>query len=409
MTATTTMPGAEVEERTSTSERLSSIDILRGLVMVIMALDHTRDFFSSALFDPTDLTRTNPMLFFTRWISHFCAPVFVLLAGTGAYLSLASGKTDHCELPGFLLKRGLWLIFLEIAVISPFGWSFSLGFGFTRLQVIWVIGASMIVLAGLVFSYPPRIIAGIGLVLIAGHNLFDGAHGAWLGEGTDLWKVLHSISIFQPFPHKIVGSLYPLIPWVGVMALGYGAGGLARIEPRRRMRLFLGIGISMLALFVALRASNWYGDPKPWASQTDWPRTLMSFVNLTKYPPSLLYLLMTLGAALCFLAVADRLPKTIAGPLTTFGRVPLFYYLLHLPLLHGLAVVFSLVRYGRADWLYQDSFALRGSAHPFPAGYGYDLWVVYLVWIAAVLMLYPLCRWFAQVKRRNRHPALSYL
>ena len=242
MTATITMPGAAVEKRASALERLSSIDILRGLVMVIMALDHTRDFFSSALFDPTDLTRTNPILFFTRWITHFCAPVFVLLAGTGAYLSLASGKTDHCELPGFLLKRGLWLIFLEIAVISPLGWSFSLGFGFTRLQVIWVIGASMVVLAGLVFSYPPRIIAGIGLVLIAGHNLFDGPHAAWLGEAGDLWKVLHSFSIFQPFPHKIVGSLYPLIPWVGVMALGYGAGNLARIEPRRRMRLFLGSG-----------------------------------------------------------------------------------------------------------------------------------------------------------------------
>ncbi len=409
MTSATALSQLARKDEKSRSSRLSSIDALRGLVMIIMALDHTRDFFSSAQFDPTDLSRTTPLLFFTRWITHFCAPVFVLLAGAGAYLSVASGGKDVRELPAFLLKRGLWLMFLEIAVVSPLGWSFSLGFGFTRLQVIWVIGASMVFLAGLVFAFPPPAIAAIGLLMILGHNLFDGPHAAWLGSFADTWKIFHNISIFQPFPHKVVASLYPFIPWSGVMALGYGAGSLARIEPQRRKRVFLGIGLSLLALFGVLRTGNLYGDPKPWSLQGDWARSVMSFVNCTKYPPSLLYLLMTIGAAMCFLAFADRLPEAVQKPLTTFGRVPLFYYLLHLPLLHGLAVIFSLVRYGAADWLYQDSFGLKGSAHPLPAGYGYDLWVVYLVWATAVLMLYPLCRWFAGVKRRNRHPALSYL
>ncbi len=397
------------QQQKRTSSRLSAIDVLRGLVMVIMALDHARDFFSSALFDATDLTRTTPLLFFTRWITHFCAPVFVLLAGTGAFLSVANGGKSHGELAVFLMKRGLWLMLLEVAVISPLGWSFSLGFGLTRLQVIWVIGLSMVILAGLVNVFPPRVIAIFGLVLIAFHNLFDGAHVKWLGQWAGVWKALHNIDFFQPFPHKVVASLYPVIPWVGVMALGYGMGYLAQLEPQKRKRTLLAIGISALALFGVLRASNVYGDPKPWSVQSDAVRTVLSFVNCTKYPPSLLYLLMTLGAALCFLAYADYLPKAVTKPLAVFGRVPLFYYLLHLPLLHGLAVAFSFVRYGKADWLYQDSFALQGSKHPLPAGYGYELWVVYLVWAAAVVLLYPACRWFADVKRRKRNPALSYL
>ena len=407
--AASTLPITAAGRASTSTHRLLSIDILRGLVMVIMALDHTRDFFSSALFDPTDLTQTTPLLFLTRWITHFCAPIFVLLAGAGAFLSLANGSKDHCDLPVFLLKRGIWLMVLEIAVVSPLGWAFSFGFGFTRLQVIWVIGASMVILAALVFAFPPRRIAVIGLILIAGHNLFDGEHAAWLGGVASTWKVLHNLSFFTPFPHTIVASLYPLIPWAGVMALGYGAGEFALLEPKRRSRIFLATGLSSLALFAILRAGNFYGEPKPWSVQADLSRTAMSFVNFTKYPPSLLYLLTTLGAALCFLAYADRLPQVITRPLATFGRVPLFYYLLHLPLLHGLAVVFSLVRYGRADWLFQDSFALRGSAHPLPAGYGYGLGVVYLVWAGAVILLYPLCSWFAGIKRRYKHPLLSYL
>jgi uncharacterized membrane protein len=376
--------------------------------MIVMALDHTRDFFSNALFDPTDLTRTTPLLFFTRWITHFCAPVFVLLAGIGAFLSLTK-RHDRCELSVFLLTRGLWLMFLEVAVVSPLGWSFSWHFGFTRLQVIWVIGAAMVILAGLVYCFPPRWIAAFGLILIFGHNIFDGPHAAWLGGFGAAWKILHNLSFFQPFPRTVIASLYPLVPWVGVMSLGYGAGEIALAEPRKRQRLLFSIGISSIALFTVLRATNVYGDPRPWSPQRDALYTLLSFLNCTKYPPSLLYLLMTLGPALCILAFADRLPPLITKPLIVFGRVPLFYYLLHLPLLHGLAVLFSLVRYGSAAWLFQDSFALRGSPHPLPAGYGYQLWVVYLVWAASVLALYPLCKWFARVKRRHQYMLLSYL
>lgn len=392
----------------SPQARLTSIDALRGLAMVIMALDHTRDFFSGATFDPTDLSRTNALLFFSRWITHFCAPVFVLLAGTGAYLALEKSR-DRCELSVFLLKRGLWLMFLEVAVVSPLGWAFSGDFGFTRLQVIWAIGASMVVLAGLVFSFPPRAIGVFGLVLVFGHNAFDGPHAAWLGVFASTWKVLHSVSIFQPFPHKVVASVYPIIPWVGVMAVGFGFGDLALREAGRRRRISIGAGLTAVALFVVLRAANVYGDPRPWAVQADWPLSVMSFVNCNKYPPSLLYLLMTLGPALCFLALADRLPLAVGNALTVFGRVPLFYYLLHLPLLHGAAVGLAYLRFGRAGWLLQDSMARRDAAHALPVGFGYELWVVYLVWVLAVAALYPLCRWYGGVKRRRRYAVLSYL
>jgi len=389
--------------------RLTSIDVLRGLVMVIMALDHTRDLFSNAAFDPTDLTQTTPLLFFTRWITHFCAPVFVLLAGTSAFLSLTSGKSRG-ELARFLVTRGLWLMLLEVAVVTPLGWSFNFDYGFTRLQVIWVIGAAMVVLAALVPVAPRRAIGLLGLVIMLGHNVFDGPHAAWLGGFAGTWKLLHNLTPLQPFPHKTVLSIYPIVPWFGVMALGYGCvGELMLADPRRRDRLLLFIGLAMIALFVLLRASNLYGDPRPWGAQTDLVRTLLSFVNCTKYPPSLLYLLMTLGPAAIVLAFADRLPRLITGVLTTYGRTPLFYYLLHLPILHGLAVLFSYARYGQAPWLFHDMMAQKGAVHPIPPGYGYDLWVVYLVWIAVVAALYPACRWYAGVKRRSKHPLLSYL
>jgi uncharacterized membrane protein len=399
---------AAVSERSlPATSRLVSIDILRGLVMVIMALDHTRDFFSNALFDATDLTRTTPLLFLTRWITHFCAPVFVLLAGTGAFLSMKSGKS-RAEVSRFLFTRGIWLVFLEVAVISPLGWSWSLEFGFTRLQVIWVIGVSMIILAILIQVLPSRAIAAFGLAMILGHNLTDGPHAAWLGPLAPTWKVLHSLSFFQPWPHKIVASLYPLIPWVGVMALGYGGGEVALLPECRRRRMLLWTGIAMVGTFVLLRVSNFYGDPQPWAAQRSGIFTLLSFLNCNKYPPSLLYLLMTLGPAMFVLAFADKLPTAVKEPLNVFGRVPLFYYLLHLPILHGLAVVFSLVSYGLAGWMFQDLMALRGTKHPLPQGYGYDLWVVYLVWAAVVVMLYPLCKWFGKVKRSNKSPVLAY-
>ncbi len=388
--------------------RLQSIDMLRGLVMVIMALDHTRDFLSNAPFDPTDLAHTSPALFLTRWITHFCAPVFVLLAGTGAYLSTASGRSAG-QLAGFLASRGVWLVFLEVFVITPLGWSFNWNFGFVRMQVFWAIGASMVVLAGLVPVLPRRVIGGLGLLIVLGHNLLDGPQAALLGPLAPTWQFLHTITALPVAPHRMLIFLYPLAPWFGVMALGYGFGDLVRLEAARRRTVLLLLGAAMIALFLALRIPNLYGDPRPWVAQPTLAMTALSWINGTKYPPSLLYLLMTLGPALMVLAVIDRAPAAITGPLATLGRVPLIYYLLHLPLIHGIAVCLSQLRYGQSGWLMHDMMAQKGAALPLPHGYGYDLWVVYAVWIAVVVALYPACRWFAGVKQANRHPLLSYL
>jgi uncharacterized membrane protein len=377
--------------------------------MVIMALDHTRDYFSGATFDPTDLTKTDALWFFTRWITHFCAPVFVFLAGTGTYLALSKSGADHHGVSGFLLKRGLWLIFLEIAVISPFGWAFRLDFSFTRLQVIWVIGLSMVILAGLIRALPSRVIGWLGFALIALHNVFDGAHAEWLGPLAGAWKALHTLSFFQPMPGKVLASLYPLVPWVGVMAAGFGAGEVFTAGPRHRRNILVWAGAAMLATFFVLRGLNLYGDPKPWTPQSSPMLTVLSLLNTTKYPPSLLYLCMTLGPAALFLAWADRMPDHFSKALATFGRVPLFYYLLHLPLIHGLAVAFSYIRYGSAAWLFQDPFVAARSPHPPPPGHGYGLGVVWLVWLGVVIVLYPACQWFAEVKRQSQTPLLRYL
>ena len=376
--------------------------------MIVMALDHARDFLSNATFDPTDLTQTNPALFFTRWITHFCAPVFVLLAGTGAYLSTSNGKSKT-DLARFLLTRGAWLVFLEIFVITPLGWSFNWDFSFVRMQVFWAIGASMVVLAALVPILPRRAIGALGLVIVLGHNLLDGAHADWLGPLAPAWRFLHTISPIPVAPHKLLIFLYPLAPWFGVMALGYGFGGLVRLDAARRRSILLALGASMIALFLVLRLTNLYGDPKPWALQSSAFMTAMSWINCNKYPPSLLYLLMTLGPAMIVLALIDLAPSVITRPLATFGRVPLFYYLLHLPLLHGIAVLLSIGQYGKAPWLMHDMMAQKGATFPLPKGYGYELWLVYAVWIAVVVALYPACRWFAGVKKQNRHPLLSYL
>ena len=354
------------------------------------------------------MAHTNPALFLTRWITHFCAPVFVLLAGTGAFLSASSGKPVG-ELSRFLASRGLWLVFLEIFVVTPLGWSFNWDFGFVRMQVIWVIGAAMVILAGLVLVLPRPWIGGLGVAMIFGHNLLDHLPPGQLGALAPTIHFLHAITPVPIAPHKMLIFLYPLIPWMGVMMVGYGLGDVVRLEPARRTRILAWTGAAMIVLFVALRAGNLYGDPKPWTAQANAVMSALSFLNANNYPPSLSYLLMTLGPALIVLAFIDRAPRRITGPLATFGRVPLFYYLLHLPLIHGLAILLSMIRYGQAPWLFHDMMAQRGAAHPTPTGYGYDLWVVYAVWAAVIIGLYPVCKWFAGVKRRHRHPLLSYL
>ena len=402
--------------------RIDSIDLLRGIVMVIMMLDHTRDFVHSGglTLDPTDLTRTTPILFFTRWITHFCAPAFVFLAGTGAYLQLARGKTKR-ELSKFLLTRGLWLIVLELTVVRV-GVFFNLDYRFFGfLQVIWVIGISMIILAALI-HLPLKVTAGFGIAMIALHNLLDGlrVHG-WQGPtspvpsvGAKLWIILHQPFNAFPilgFPSPVVVLIYPLIPWVGVMALGYTLGSLYQKDSTQRRRWLLIIGGVATALFIVLRAINVYGDPSRWLPQKNALFTLLSFLNTTKYPPSLLFLLMTLGPALLALAWFET-HKTFAdglrNALVTFGRVPLFFYLLQWYIAHLIAVVAGLIAEQSVAWQFESPIVKFSQTYA-PSGVGFPLWVVYVCWIIGVLLLYPLCKWFAGVKARRREWWLSYL
>jgi uncharacterized membrane protein len=387
--------------------RNDAVDLLRGLVMVVMALDHVRDFFSNHVGDPTDIATTTPGLFFTRWVTHFCAPVFVFLAGAGAYLAGARGKPPRA-LARFLVTRGAWLIFVELTLVR-WGWLFDVAYRVAVLQVIWALGVSMIVLAGLVFS-PVRAVAAFGLALVVGHDLLDGIHAADLGRWSWLWTLLHERGFLSP-AGRVLNVVYPIIPWPGVMALGYAAGTiLVRPAPERR-RLLLRLGAAVTLAFVVVRALDGYGDPHPWSAQRSPLFTLFSFLACSKYPPSLDYLLMTLGPALLFLGAADRLldgasPRW-ARPFVIFGRVPFFYYVLHVPLLHGAAVAIGALTMGSAG--------ASGFAHkillsgPESGRFGFSLPVVYLAWALVVLTLYPACRWFAGVKARNRSAWLSYL
>ncbi|MFA4947995.1 MAG: heparan-alpha-glucosaminide N-acetyltransferase domain-containing protein [Candidatus Krumholzibacteriia bacterium] len=393
------------DERPAARARLDSVDLLRGLVMVIMALDHVRDYFHRSgfylQFDPTDLSRTDTALFVTRWVTHFCAPVFIFLAGTGAFLSASRGKSKS-ELSKFLFTRGLWLVLLELTVLHA-AWSFNFDLRVEMVQVIWALGWSMVALSGLIYL-PVWAVAVFGVVMIAVHNLFDGIQAQNLGAFGWLWKVFHEGGLMQPTPWSGIFVAYPLIPWIGVMAAGYGFGRLLLLDRGARRRWLFALGGSLILMFVILRAVNRYGDPTPWSAQKSGLFTFFSFINTYKYPPSLLFLLMTLGPATLALALLDRRAGRFTRPLIVFGRVPLFFYVLHIPLIHGLAVLFARARYGQAHWLFQNppDFAV-------PKDYGYSLPVVYLIWIAVVLILYPACRWYAGIKKRRRDGRLSYL
>jgi len=381
--------------------RLDSIDLLRGIAMVLMALDHVRDFFTNVRFDPLDLTSTNPALFFTRWITHYCAPGFVFLAGTAAFLSLSRGRSP-AQLSRFLFTRGFWLIFLELTIVR-FAWLFNLNYGLSFGQVIWAIGWSMIVLAVLV-RFPAIWSAIFGIAMIGLHNLADGLTPSAFGSLAWLWKIVHVQDQIELGGSAVFVTAYPLIPWLGVMAAGYAFGQLLRWEAPRRRAAFLWIGGVSTALFVIIRLSNVYGDPSPWQVQSTQLDTLLSFLNTTKYPPSLLYLLMTLGPAILALPALERWHNWLSRALIVFGRVPLFYYILHILVAHALAVLAALLTG------YDPSFMFANSPPwEWPAGYGFSLPVVYAVWLAVVVGLYPLCRWFAAVKRRTRSPWLSYL
>ena len=379
--------------------RLDSIDLLRGLVMILMALDHTRDFFTNAHFDPTDLSQTTAALFLTRWVTHFCAPVFTFLAGAGAYLASARGKTRP-QLSRFLLTRGLWLIVLEYTVVW-FGITCHFDWHFIPASVLWALGWGMIVLAGLV-HLPLPVTAAFAVMTIAGHNLFDAVRPDQLGPLGPLWAVLHTRGPLPLTPSVTMFVDYPLVPWIGVMAAGYVFGAVFLLNRPRRRTTMLGLGASLVLLFVALRATNFYGDPHPWSPRQDALFTVLSFLNCQKYPPSLLYLLMMLGPALLALSVFERGLGRLGRPLLMFGRVPLFFYLLQWYAAHLLAVVVNAALGRPASWL------LGGAPWNAPQGYGYSLGVVYLMWIVVLVLLYPPCRWFAALKRRRRDAWLSY-
>jgi uncharacterized membrane protein len=374
--------------------RLHSIDILRGLVIVLMALDHVRDYFTSVRFDPLDLTQTNAALFMTRWITHFCAPIFIFLAGVSA--QLVSRRCTPSQLSRFLFTRGVWLVVLEFTVVNfvlNFNLDYELG---VLMQVIWAIGASMIVLSALV-RLPVRAVGAIGAVMIAGHNLLDGILPQQFGAWAPLWNVLH-VQGFTPF-----GLLhYPLVPWVGVMALGYALGTVYDLEAARRKRLLVMLGSGAVAAFVLLRLLNGYGDPQPWSVQESFGYTVLSFLDVEKYPPSLMYVLMTIGPALLLLAAFESARGRFADVLEIFGRVPLFFYVLHFFLAHLSAGLIAMAMgFGTT--------VLTGFFISFPPGWGVSLPWVYVAWILVVATLYPACRWFAALKRHRKDWWLSYL
>jgi uncharacterized membrane protein len=401
----------------NTGRRIDSVDLLRGLVMVIMLLDHTREYVHADAFrfSPTDLSKTNVALFFTRWITYLCAPTFVLLAGTSVYLQLMRGKS-RADLSKFLLTRGLWLIVLEFTVVR-FAILSNVDYAFLGLaEVIWVFGVSMIVLAALIFL-PVGVVAALGIATIAFHNLLDAvtvppatAFGGTPAPGAlqKLWLFLHQPG-FVPVSQGVkLFVAYPLLPWVGVMAAGYALGAVYGWEAVRRRRFLFGSGLVLLGLFILIRAINIYGDPQPWAAQQSAIFTVLSFLNATKYPASLLFLLMTLGPALLILAWADGATGSgrLSRVLITFGRVPLFYFVLQMFVAHGFGVLLNYLAGKGVGYFFLN---FPASATEAPPGAGFALWVVYAAWLAGVVLLYPLCLWYGKVKQHRRGFPFSYL
>jgi uncharacterized membrane protein len=378
--------------------RLDSVDLLRGLVMVVMALDHTRDFFGTGGLNPRDVG--DPALFLTRWITHFCAPVFIFLAGASAWLYGNRGRSVG-EVSRYLLTRGFWLMLIEFTVVR-LAWMFSLDVSFFFTGVIWAIGASMVVLAALVYL-PRWAIAATAIAMVAGHNLLDGIRAEHLGSLGWLWKLLHEPGMNRIGSGTMFFVLYTLVPWAGVMAAGYALGPVLALDQAVRRRLLVRLGLALTAGFIVLRATNLYGDPAVWTVQSTWTATALSFLNCEKYPPSLLFVMMTLGPALLLLAVFADARGRLAKWIITFGRVPFFYYVAHLFLIHLLAVVYVLAVFGDA------SVIIGGRMMAKPPGYGLYLPGNYAVWLLVVVSLYPLCRWFAALKQRRREWWWSYL
>lgn len=389
------------------STRIESIDILRGVVMVIMALDHVRDYFNYGSFfgDPTNMETTTPFLFFTRFITHYCAPVFIFLAGTAAFL-YGNKKTTY-QLFKFLFTRGLWLMFLEV-VVNNFLWFFDPTYSLLNLQVIWTIGLTMVVLSFLIYL-PRKVILITGIIIIIGHNLLDGI----IMEGTSIsaliWYTLHQKQFLILDSNQIISMAYPIIPWIGVITLGYSFGVLYQknFDVRVRKKCLLYLGIGTIIMFFIVRGFNIYGDLVPWNYQKNITYTILSFFNVTKYPPSLVYVLITLGPAMLFLYSIESIKNKLSNFFLVFGRVPLFYYFLHIFVIHCLAVLGIVINGG--NW--RDMiFDAQSFLEPKLLNYGYSLFVVYIIWIAVVLLLYPFCKKYMKYKANNKDKWwLSYL
>lgn len=388
-------------------KRIFSIDILRGLIIVIMAIDHTREYVNSGAiaFNPEDLTKTTYAFFFTRWITHFCAPVFAFTAGLGACLRLDRGGT-RSELSRFLWTRGLWLVFLEFTLVRlVFFFRLDYGADPTFLLVFWMLGISMIALAALI-HLPFRLLAVASIAMIALHNLADKITPAQFGGYGWIWNVLHQPGLIYPKP--VIIAAYPLIPWIGVMAAGFCFGQVYRQNDENRRKTLIVTGLALTAAFVVLRFINVYGDLRPWAPQATPGFTVLAFIRTNKYPPSLLYLLMTLGPAITFLGLIDRVRPAMTNIFLVFGRTPQFFFIMHIAVIHLFAIGLGYLRYGSQPFLWQPGPTIGGGAG-YPDGYGWSLGTTYLVWAAVIVAMYPMCRALANLKASKRSWWLSYL
>lgn len=379
--------------------RIESIDLLRGVVIILMALDHVRMYLAEGGWyaDPTNLATTTPLLFFTRWITHFCAPVFIFLGGTSAFL-YGSHRHSTREVSHYVLTRGLFLIFLELVVVN-FGWTFDITFSFRFLQVIWAIGVSMVVLAGLVYL-PKWAIFAFGMILIFGHNLLDPIQVQGAGPQSLIWYILHQNALVVFGPGAVVYFHYPLIPLVGLMALGYVFGVFYEegFGAARRRKWLLGMGAAAILLFLILRGFNLYGEPSPWRPQPDLVGSVMSFLNTTKYPASLQFLLMTIGPALVFLALVERVKDRVSETILTYGRVSLFFYMAHIYMIH-IVTLAALAASGRS-WTHTIVTAQVYLSESL-ADFGFPLYVVYLIWVAVMVAMYPPSKWYRAYKKRH--------
>lgn len=392
-------------QNSSHSKRIHSIDILRGLVIVIMALDHVRDFFGPAAFIPEDISQTSPMLFFTRWITHFCAPAFVFLAGTSGFLY--GSKVGNRKLSHFLLTRGLWLILIEVLVINP-SWTLTSAItaNYAFLQVIWVIGISMVIMSALIWL-PKWVIAAFSLILIFGHNMLVPIETTLDWGSSWWWKMLHRGNSWIPLSdtnNAGIFIVYPIIPWVGVMGIGYIFGQVMQLSVDQRKRFLFQVGLGVIVLFVLLRSVNFYGDSSLWEIQERGAiYSILSFFNTTKYPPSLLFLCMTLGPSLLLLIPLENWSGKVAEFFRVFGRVPFFFYVIHIIVINLCAQVWNYLMYGNAV-----SF-MSIQSKDWPKDYELNLFVVYGAWASIVFGLYFLCKYYNGFKHRHQHWILKYL